>query len=582
MAGSDRKKRGGGEDGFAEVVQLRTGPRKEPLSPPTPEQVELALAEMAARVSEAAAIPEAEKAQLQLLNDLLRPKATFITHFISHRSHLQVMTVRGRNDPRIAAATPGEGAVGRAFTQAAVVREAGLIAAPLIARKTTVGVLTVLDAKVAVSDELMRALSSQVSAAYEVGRLHDETVRRTRDLETAVAGLKTIEKSRDELLSHVSHDLKNPLATMKAYLSLLERGKMGDLTDKQSRALEACQRNVDRLTRLVHDLVLLSRLRAGDMKLNEKPFGLKAIAEEVVQATSPISLQGNIEVDLSRAGEVFVRGDRERISEAIANIVEQAIYATPNGGRVRIDVGADENGFARVVIEDQGPSLTEDEQEHLFDSYNRGSSSAPRTRRPGLGMPIAAKIVRLHGGRISATALPAAPQKNDARGALRLANKEPPRAVGNRIDLWLPMYAGAVTPTELTQAPRSGGILLIEDDADCREVLSEALEQEGYRVITAASGAEARSVLGHIRPALIFLDIHLQDEDGRAVLKFIRETPALADVPVFVISGGSDLGGLASGRGPDRIEGFLEKPIQLPRLLDTVASVVRPKRPVGT
>ncbi|MBX5484186.1 MAG: hybrid sensor histidine kinase/response regulator [Myxococcaceae bacterium] len=579
MGGSDRKKRRrSGEPGFAEVVHLRTRPPpKEAPPPPTPEKVELVLAEMAARVSAAAAIPEAEKAQLALLAELLRPRAAFISHHVPHRAQLQVMTVRGRNDPRIAAARPGEGPVGRAFSEGSVVREGGLICAPLIARRTTVGCLTVVDPKVTVSDELMRAIAAHVAAAWEVCRLHDETVRRTRDLETAVAGLKTIEKSRDEMLSHVSHDLKNPLATMKAYLSLLERQKMGPLTEKQAHAVQACQRNVDRLSRLVHDLVLLSRLRAGDMKLDEKPFGLKAIAEEVVQATAPMALQGGITVDLSRAREVFVRGDRERITEALANIVEQAIDVTPNGGRVRIDVEADEAGVAHVVVEDQGPPLTSDEQAHLFDSYARGAST--RSRRPGLGLPIAARIIRLHGGRVAANAKPAEPQRTEPRGALRIATHEPAVPVGNRIDVWLPMYAGAVTPTELAQAPKPGGILLIEDDTDCREVLTEALEQEGYRVIAAASGAEGRSVLETIRPALVFLDIHLQDEDGRAVLRFIRETPALSDVPVWVISGASDLGGLTSGRGPDRIEGFLEKPIQLPRLLDTVASVVRPRRP---
>ncbi len=95
--------------------------------------------------------------------------------------------------------------------------------------------------------------------------------------------------------------------------------------------------------------------------------------------------------------------------------------------------------------------------------------------------------------------------------------------------------------------------------------------------MSTATAAEARSVLANIRPALIFLDIHLQDEDGRAVLRFVRETPALADVPVFIISGDSNLGSLVSAKGPERVEGFLEKPIQLSRFLDTVASVVRPR-----
>lgn len=552
------------------MVPLGTArkPPRADLEPPTSEQVELALAQMAARVSDAAAVPEAEKLQLALLTELLRPKAAFVSHYLHHRQQLQVMSVRGRNDPRIAAAAPGSGAVGRAFTENAIVRENGAIAAPLVARKTTIGCLTVLDPRVHVSDELMKALAAQLAAASEVGRLHDEAVRRTRDLETAVAGLKSIEKSRDELLSHVSHDLKNPLATIKAYLTMMERTKLGPVSEKQTHALTVCNRNTDRLTRLINDLVLLSRLKAGDMKLNEKAFGLRALAEEVVKSAAPIAQQGDVGLEVARTGDVFVRGDRSRLQEALTNIVEQALFVTPAGGMVRIEVSTDEAGFARASVVDQGPPLSGPELEHLFDSYYRGPG--PRSRRPGLGLPIAAKIVRLHGGRIAATPLDNGPV--DKKGT-------PAARTGTRIDLSLPMYAGAVTPTELSSPPRAGGILLVEDDADCREVLHEVLEQEGYRVIDASSASEARAVLENIRPALVFLDIHLQDEDGRSVLRFIRETPALSEVPVFVISGATDLGTLTTGHGPDRIEGFLEKPIQLPRLLDTVASVVRPRRP---
>lgn len=556
-------------------------PQKPALPPPSPEQVELTLAEMASRVSDAAAVSEAERTQLGLMADLLKPRAAFVSHFDEPKGQLLVMSVRGRNDPRIAAWAPGEGVVGRAFQDGGVVREAGAISAPLVARKKPVGVLTVLDPKVSVSDELMKVLTAQLAAAWEVGRLHDETVRRTRDLETAVAGLKSIERGRDELLAHVSHDLKNPLATLKAYLSMLEREKLGPVTDKQAHALEVCQRNTDRLTRLINELMLLSRLKAGDMRLDEKPFGLKAVAEEVVQATSAMALQGQVSVELARGGEVFVRGDRERVVEAVSNVVEQAIYVTPAGKRVRVDVDTDDTGLARLTVVDTGPAMGQAELDHLFDTWPR--SEGPRPRRFSLGLPIAAKIIRLHGGRVNAApalAEGASVTRIGAAGRARSGLKAVPE--GTRIDLFLPLYAGSVTPTELTQAPRSGGILLVEDDADCREVLNEVLEQEGYRVITASSGAEARSVLSHIRPALVFLDIHLADEDGRNILRLIRESPPLAQIPVFVISGSSDLGSLATGKGPDRIEGFFEKPIHLPRLLDTVASVVRPKKPAGT
>jgi DNA-binding response OmpR family regulator len=168
------------------------------------------------------------------------------------------------------------------------------------------------------------------------------------------------------------------------------------------------------------------------------------------------------------------------------------------------------------------------------------------------------KILTLHGGRVEATST---------------------LGEGSTFQMVLPMFAGAISsPEQLQSAPRAGGILLVEDDADCREVLQQVLEQEGYRVMAASRADEARSILSHIRPAMVLLDLRLSEEDGRSVLHFIRETPSLADVVVYLISGASDLASLSAGQGKDRIDGFFEKPLQLPRLLDTVAAVVRPSR----
>jgi CheY-like chemotaxis protein len=306
------------------------------------------------------------------------------------------------------------------------------------------------------------------------------------------------------------------------------------------------------------------------MRLDDKPFGLKAMCEEAVQGSAALAKQGQVELDL-RGGEVFVKGDRERLSEAVTHALEHAIFVSPRGSTVKVEVGADDTGQARVSVTDQGPPVPEADLEHLFDTLARSSGGS---RRTDLGLSIAARIVRLHGGRVAARAHPVPEPKPSS--PLRVVG--PAHRDATTIELLLQMYAGAVAPTGLSQAPRPGGILLVEDDADCREVLRDVLEQEGYRVISASSAAEARSVLTNIRPALVLLDIHLRDEDGRTVLHDIRRNPALAEVPVFIISGASNLGSLTSESGLDRIEGFLEKPIQLSRLLDTVASAVTPRR----
>src|SRR5207237_5696419 len=104
-----------------------------------------------------------------------------------------------------------------------------------------------------------------------------------KDLQTALGGLKSMERNREELLSNVSHELKNPLTTIKAYLTMFAREKLGPVTEEQVRAIQTCERNAERLQRMVGDLLILSRMQAGKMELNERPFGLKSLAEEVIR-----------------------------------------------------------------------------------------------------------------------------------------------------------------------------------------------------------------------------------------------------------------------------------------------------------
>jgi signal transduction histidine kinase/CheY-like chemotaxis protein len=522
------------------------------------EAVARALAQMGHTVAGDGGPAEAQRSQLQAVHTLLEARTSYISELVPGKALLRVACVRGRNDARVRAAAPEEGPVGRAHTERRVIREPGLWAAPIVAAEGPLGVLVVLGARRQAPDALLEALAAQVAGSWELARVKDDSARRHKDLQTAVAGLRSLERSREDLLAQVSHDLKNPLTTVKAYLEILARGKIGPLAPRQERAVQVCRRNSDRLLRMINDLLLLSRLQSGKMELDERPFGLKSLADEVMRALTPVAEQSKVRFQPVRGGEVFIRGDRERLSEAIYNLADHAIHATLPGKSIEMVVGSEDEGLATLTVRDGGPQVEQAELSHLFDAYFRPKPVNGSRRHLGLALPIVAKIVHLHGGRVEARAI--------SQG-------------GIEYQLSLPMFAGAVTSDPVPEtAPRAGGILLVEDDADCREVLKEVLEQEGYRVITATSAAEAKSVLAHIRPGLVLLDLRLRDDDGRTVLHLVRGTEALQDVAVFIISGASDVASLTAGTGLDRIDGFFEKPLQLPRLLDTVASVVRPTR----
>jgi len=531
-------------------------PAEEPSQGLDLEAVARTLAQMGNKAAGDGGLGEAQRVQLHSIHTLLEAKTSFIAELVPGKELLRVSSVRGRNDARVRAAEPGEGPVGQAHAGRKVVRAPGLWAVPIVG-EGPLGVLVVMGAKRSASDALLEALAAQVAAAWELAKVKDDSARRHKDLQTAVAGLRSLERSREDLLAQVSHDLKNPLTTVKAYLTMMARGKTGGLTEKQAKAVQVCQRNSDRLLRMINDLLLMSRLQSGKMELDERPFGLKTLTDEVMRALTSLAEQSRVRLQPVKGGEAFIRGDRERLSEAIYNLVDHAIHATLPGKSVELHVATEDEGLATLRVRDGGPAVAAEDLEHVFDAYFRPKSEGSR-RHAGLALSIVAKIVHLHGGRVEA--------RPQAQG-------------GVEYRIAVPMFAGAVTaePSQ-DSSPRAGGILLVEDDADCREVLKEVLELEGYRVIAATSAAEAKSVLAHIRPGLVLLDLRLRDDDGRTVLHLVRGTKALEDVAVFIISGASDVASLTAGTGMDRIDGFFEKPIQLPRLLDTVASVVRPTR----
>ena len=513
-------------------------------------EVERAFGLMASRITEGAGVAEAQRIQLTLINGLVLAKACFISRFSSERNLLLISTVRGRNDPRIAAAAPGEGPVGRAYQDRCLVREDELLCAPLLSGDAVFGCLTLVAPKRSVSDTLLASLASSVSACIEVARLREEATLRTKDLETAVAGLNLLERSREELLANVSHDLKNPLTTIKAYLAMLEKQALGPVTPKQEQAIGVCGRSADRLLRLINDLLLISRLESGKMELHDKPFGLKALADEVLQAHAVSADQCQVKLSLRSSSEAFVRGDRERVFEAISSLVENGLQRSSAGSKVEVGITRGGHGHAVLSVRDQGEGISEPDRVNLFDMYHR-------PRGGGLGLPIVAKIVHLHGGRVEADS-----QVDE----------------GTTFRFYLPLFAGAVSSTGTSAEPRTGGVLLVEDDADCREVLQQVLEMEGHRVISAPSATAAKALLEHIRPGLVLLDLRLSEEDGMSVLHYIRQTRSLEDVAVYLISGSRDLASLSAGKGIDRIDGFFEKPLNVAKVLDTVASVVRPGR----
>ncbi len=514
------------------------------------------LLELAASVSLARSPADAIKSHLAVAQDLVGARLAFVSTFDPEKRVLAVSAVRGRADETVVAAKPGVGTVGQAFAGRSIAGDphGHLAIALLEAEDRPYGVLSLVGARRQASPEVWKALAAHLMAAVEASQSRDAAVRRTRDLETAVAGLKSLDRARDELLGGVSHELKSPLTTIKAYLAMARKERLGPLTDRMAHAFEVCDRNADRLLRLINDMLLMARLQGGKMTLSDRPFGLRALVEEVMGQLAALAGAVPVTVALGKGGEVFVKGDRERLLEAFGHLLENAILYNKKAGEVRLRVRA-ESGTAVIEVADTGHGIDSADLPHVFDRFYRGRGGQ-RAGGSGLGLAIVRQVAQLHGGSATATSVP---------------------GEGSVFTLSLPLFAGVVgSEASAREQPRDGAILVVEDDADCREVLCQVLESEGMRVVSAHDAASALSALEASRPALVLLDLRLGDGDGRQVLQAIRHDPRLERTPVFVVSGASESAAGFRWDGPERIDGFFEKPLNLPRLLDRVQGIVRP------
>lgn len=526
-------------------------PGKEPLQA-VPARV---LLELAASVSRARSPSDAIKDHLAVAQELVGARLAFVSGYHSDKHLLAVVAVRGRADETVVAAQPGLGPVGRAFASRSIVGDPlRHLAVPLLeGEDRPYGVLSVVGARREALPEVWQALAAHLMAAVEASQSRDAALHRTRDLETAVAGLRSLDRARDELLGGVSHELKSPLTTIKAYLAMARKERLGPLTDRMEHAFEVCDRNADRLLRLINDMLLMARLQGGKMTLSDRPFGLRALVEEVAGQLAALATTVPVTVALERGGEVYVKGDRERLQEAVGHLLENAILYNRKRGEVRVRVRA-ESGTAVVEVSDTGHGIDPADLPHVFDRFYRGRG-APRSGGSGLGLAIVRQVAQLHGGSASASSV-------HGRGSTFVLN--------------LPLFAGMVGGDAPHHEARDGAILVVEDDADCREVLCQVLESEGMRVVSAQDASGAIAALEASRPALVLLDLRLGDGDGRQVLEAIRHDPRLERTPVFVVSGASESAAGFCWDGPERIDGFFEKPLNLPRLLDRVQEIVRP------
>lgn len=501
--------------------------------------------------------PEALRRGLHALDRRFSPRSIFASTHDPAFDRLAVALARGRADPKVKAAVPGEGTVGKAFSEKALGFERGgaVVAVPMLARDRAVGVITLLGgsftgeggAPSAEEASWLHAFANACGAALDMSLIRSELEHRTRDLRLATDSLREGDRTRDALLSHLSHELRTPLTTIKGYLSMGMKGRLGDLTEKQQNAIAVCDRNADRLLRLINDLLLTARLEAGKMALDPKALGVRSVLLEAANFLESDAEAATVALEVEAPqGEVFIRGNRDRLVEGFMHLLERGLRGKRDGEQIRVVVEP-RGRVCSITVELGGVHVADSELPRLFEAFRTDGGPA------NVGLSIARRIVELHGGQVRA--------EQDEDGLRFLAA--------------LPLFAGAVTSVSEAPQPVRGEILVIEDDDDCRNGIVEYLSGEGFKVRAFAEGKAAlERIQGDAPPALVLLDLRIPGVDGAALIQAVREGRRAQRTPIYVISGAIDAGAGADEAWGERVDGVFEKPINFPYLLERVRELV--------
>ena len=364
-----------------------------------------------------------------------------------------------------------------------------------------------------------------------------------------VSRQRDVERVKDEFVSTVSHELRTPLTSIAGSLGLIAGGAVGALPEKAARLISIAQSNSQRLVRLINDVLDMEKLTSGSLPFHMVETSLTDVAERSIEMTRGYAEQLGVELllEVGKAG-LAVRGDPDRLIQVVVNLLSNAAKYSPGGEIVRVRVDGD-GASAHLSVSDSGPGVPEAFRDRIFSRFAQADASDARGKSgTGLGLYIAKEIVERHGGRLWF---------------------ESPDSGGATFHLELPTLSPA--PSQLSATDR---ILLVEDEPAAAALLGAILEDNQLKVDHAGTLAEARALLKKYgRYGALVLDLRLPDGDGVDLAKDVRADPALAHMPIVVVSADA-----RRGKDPEvrmlEVADWMEKPVDPDRLTELVRAAL--------
>jgi PAS domain S-box-containing protein len=383
--------------------------------------------------------------------------------------------------------------------------------------------------------------------------------------------LREANRLKDEFLATVSHELRTPLTAILGWAHLLRAGQLDE--KNAAGALETIERNARAQSQLIDDLLDVSRIITGNLRLDVRQVDPGSFIEAAIEALRPAAEAKNVRIQkVMDTGVVSVAGDPARLQQVVWNLLSNSIKFTPKGGRVQVRLERI-NSHIEIAVSDTGAGIEPEFLPHVFERFRQADQKTTRQHGGlGLGLAIVRHLVELHGGTVQADS------SGEGQGATFVV-KLPVVPVHQKEHLELRVHPAARDMLASYDCPeRLEGlkVLVVDDEVDTRELLRVGLGQCGAEVLTAGSAPDALAVIEESRPDLLISDIGMPGEDGYEVIRKVRALPAErgGKIPAIALT--------AYARTEDRLRALragyqmhISKPVELAELVAVMASLIQ-------
>ena len=404
---------------------------------------------------------------------------------------------------------------------------------------------------------LLELVAFRVALAIDNARLFEEERAARRDAEAA-------SRAKDEFLTTISHELRTPLTPIIGWIHMIRNGLLP--AKESAHGLEVIEKNSHSLKRLINDLLDMSAILSGKMRMEQKPVSVANAIREAVEMVRPFAAAHEValETRLPESGDATLTGDRARLVQAFSNLLDNAVKFSGAGSAVTITCERLADQII-VRVEDRGHGINSEFLPYVFERFRQEDGSKTRAHGGlGLGLALVKSFIEAHQGTIMA--------ESDGMGH------------GSRFTVTLPcaevpVAAAATAPQEVAKPARAAAqLIVIEDDEDTLEMLRATLEMHGFQVTACESAAETLSVARNKSVDLIISDIGMPQMDGLEMIQQLRELENYKSVPAIALTGYAspkdEKAALAAG-----FNAHVSKPVDPKELLELIHRLI--KSPTG-